>query len=84
MILFPGNKLKNMSEEVEYRCFVGGLSWSTSDRGLKDAFKKFGHLIEAKVIHLCIHESVLYVVIHDMLFNSPLIGVYFLVLLFCF
>ena len=50
MILFPGNKLKDMSEEVEYRCFVGGLSWSTSDRGLKDAFKKFGHLIEAKVI----------------------------------
>ncbi|GFY89176.1 RNA-binding (RRM/RBD/RNP motifs) family protein with retrovirus zinc finger-like domain-containing protein [Actinidia rufa] len=49
MILFPGNKLKDMSEEVEYRCFVGGLSWSTSDRGLKDAFKKFGHLIEAKV-----------------------------------
>ncbi|GLU12377.1 hypothetical protein SLE2022_290620 [Rubroshorea leprosula] len=39
-----------MSEEVEYRCFVGGLSWSTSDRGLKDAFEKFGHLLEAKVV----------------------------------
>lgn len=38
-----------MAEEVEYRCFIGGLSWSTSDRGLKDAFEKFGHLIEAKV-----------------------------------
>lgn len=38
-----------MSEELEYRCFVGGLSWSTSDRGLKDAFEKFGHLLEAKV-----------------------------------
>ncbi|KAJ0078304.1 hypothetical protein Patl1_36949 [Pistacia atlantica] len=39
-----------MSEEVEYRCFIGGLSWSTSDRGLKDAFEKFGHLLEAKVV----------------------------------
>ncbi|KAK9287554.1 hypothetical protein L1049_015975 [Liquidambar formosana] len=39
-----------MSEEVEYRCFIGGLSWSMSDRGLKDAFEKFGHLIEAKVV----------------------------------
>ncbi|XP_010245267.1 PREDICTED: glycine-rich RNA-binding protein RZ1A [Nelumbo nucifera] len=39
-----------MSEPVEYRCFIGGLSWSTSDRGLKDAFEKFGHLVEAKVV----------------------------------
>ncbi|KAG8644189.1 glycine-rich RNA-binding protein RZ1A [Manihot esculenta] len=39
-----------MSEEVEYRCFIGGLSWSTSDRGLKEAFEKFGHLLEAKVV----------------------------------
>ncbi|KAL3814444.1 hypothetical protein ACJIZ3_015712 [Penstemon smallii] len=39
-----------MSDDVEYRCFVGGLSWSTSDRGLKDAFEKFGHLLEAKVV----------------------------------
>jgi len=38
-----------MSEELEYRCFIGGLSWSTSDRGLKAAFDKFGHLVEAKV-----------------------------------
>lgn len=38
-----------MSEEVEYRCFIGGLSWSTSDRALKDAFEKFGKLLEAKV-----------------------------------
>lgn len=38
-----------MSEEDEYRCFIGNLSWSTSDRGLKDAFEKFGHLVDAKV-----------------------------------
>lgn len=39
-----------MSDKPEYRCFIGGLAWSTSDRGLKDAFAKFGHLVEAKVI----------------------------------
>uniref|UniRef100_A0A803Q044 RRM domain-containing protein n=1 Tax=Cannabis sativa TaxID=3483 RepID=A0A803Q044_CANSA len=39
-----------MSEELEYRCFIGGLSWSTSDRGLKDAFDKYGKLVEAKVV----------------------------------
>ncbi|XP_076959744.1 glycine-rich RNA-binding protein RZ1A-like [Bidens hawaiensis] len=39
-----------MSDEVEYRCFIGGLSWSTSDRALKDAFSKFGHLVDAKVV----------------------------------
>nr|GFC86309.1 glycine-rich RNA-binding protein RZ1A [Tanacetum cinerariifolium] len=26
-----------MSDEVEYRCFIGGLSWSTTDGALKDA-----------------------------------------------
>ncbi|KAI3845103.1 hypothetical protein MKW92_050667 [Papaver armeniacum] len=39
-----------MSEPVEYRCFIGGLSWSTSDRGLKNAFEKYGNLVEAKVV----------------------------------
>ncbi|CAI9103956.1 OLC1v1002555C2 [Oldenlandia corymbosa var. corymbosa] len=39
-----------MSDEVEYRCFIGNLSWSTSDRGLKEAFEKFGHLVDAKVV----------------------------------
>lgn len=38
-----------MSEEVEYRCFIGGLSYSMNDRDLKDAFKKFGDLLDAKV-----------------------------------
>ncbi|GJV74850.1 glycine-rich RNA-binding protein RZ1A, partial [Tanacetum coccineum] len=40
----------NMSDEVEYRCFIGGLSWSTTDGALKDAFSKFGHLLDAKVV----------------------------------
>uniref|UniRef100_A0A5B7BVN2 Putative glycine-rich RNA-binding protein RZ1A n=1 Tax=Davidia involucrata TaxID=16924 RepID=A0A5B7BVN2_DAVIN len=39
-----------MSDDVEYRCFIGGLSWSTSDRDLKEVFEKFGHLLEAKVV----------------------------------
>ncbi|XP_043722205.1 glycine-rich RNA-binding protein RZ1A-like [Telopea speciosissima] len=39
-----------MDEDLEYRCFIGGLSWSTSDRGLKNAFEKFGNLVEAKVV----------------------------------
>ncbi|CAM8942722.1 unnamed protein product [Rhodiola kirilowii] len=39
-----------MADGEEYRCFIGGLSWSTTDDGLKDAFKKFGHLVEAKVV----------------------------------
>ncbi|XP_057532112.1 glycine-rich RNA-binding protein RZ1A [Amaranthus tricolor] len=39
-----------MGDVDEFRCFVGSLSWSTTDRGLKDAFEKFGRLIEAKVV----------------------------------
>ncbi|GFP97787.1 glycine-rich RNA-binding protein rz1a [Phtheirospermum japonicum] len=39
-----------MAEQDEYRCFIGNLSWSTSDRGLKQAFEKFGHLVDAKVV----------------------------------
>ncbi|XP_055807547.1 glycine-rich RNA-binding protein RZ1A-like [Solanum dulcamara] len=39
-----------MGEDDEYRCFIGNLSWSTSDRGLKDAFRKFGNLLAAKVV----------------------------------
>ncbi|XP_051123497.1 glycine-rich RNA-binding protein RZ1A-like [Andrographis paniculata] len=39
-----------MAEPAEYRCFIGNLSWSTSDRGLKQAFEKFGHLVDAKVV----------------------------------
>ncbi|GMH22289.1 hypothetical protein Nepgr_024132 [Nepenthes gracilis] len=39
-----------MGEVEDYRCFVGSLSWSTTDRGLKEAFEKFGRLVEAKVV----------------------------------
>ncbi|PWA48216.1 glycine-rich RNA-binding protein RZ1A [Artemisia annua] len=49
-MLFFDNVVVNMSDEVEYRCFIGGLSWSTDDRALKDAFSKFGRLLDAKVV----------------------------------
>ncbi|KAL0909765.1 hypothetical protein M5K25_020662 [Dendrobium thyrsiflorum] len=38
-----------MGDTEEYRCFIGGLSYDTTDNSLKDAFGKFGHLTEAKV-----------------------------------
>ncbi|KAL5218025.1 hypothetical protein ABZP36_018709 [Zizania latifolia] len=39
-----------MADLEEYRCFIGNLSWSTTDESLKDAFGKFGNLTEAKVV----------------------------------
>uniref|UniRef100_A0A0D9W144 RRM domain-containing protein n=1 Tax=Leersia perrieri TaxID=77586 RepID=A0A0D9W144_9ORYZ len=39
-----------MSDLEEFRCFIGNLSWSTTDESLKDAFGKFGNLTEAKVV----------------------------------
>lgn len=39
-----------MSDDAEYRCFVGGLSWSTSDKVLREEFDRFGGLIDAKVV----------------------------------
>lgn len=32
------------------KLFVGGLSWDTNDAGLRDAFSRFGDVVEAKVI----------------------------------
>lgn len=34
---------------VEFRCFVGGLAWATTDQSLGEAFSKFGEIIESKV-----------------------------------
>ncbi|KAL8476397.1 hypothetical protein ACS0TY_028899 [Phlomoides rotata] len=39
----------NMADQDEFRYFIGNLSWSTSERGLNQAFEKFGHLVDAKV-----------------------------------
>jgi RNA recognition motif-containing protein len=35
---------------VSKKLFVGGLSWGTSDDGLRAAFEPFGEIVEAKVI----------------------------------
>lgn len=32
------------------KLFVGGLSWDTTDEGLREAFSRFGTVIEAKVV----------------------------------
>ncbi|VAI76596.1 unnamed protein product [Triticum turgidum subsp. durum] len=39
-----------MSDADDYRCFVGSLSWNTTDVDLKDAFGKFGRVTETKVV----------------------------------
>lgn len=49
MMFIFWNAVYKMSEEPEYRCFIGGLAWATSDRSLKEAFDKYGKLVEAKV-----------------------------------
>jgi cold-inducible RNA-binding protein len=33
------------------KLFVGGLSWNTSDDGLRDCFSAFGNVSEAKVVN---------------------------------
>jgi RNA recognition motif-containing protein len=35
---------------VSKKLFVGGLSWGTSDDGLRAAFETFGEVVEAKVV----------------------------------
>jgi RNA recognition motif-containing protein len=35
---------------VSKKLFVGGLSWGTSDDGLRAAFESFGEVVEAKVV----------------------------------
>ncbi|KAL4182871.1 hypothetical protein AMTRI_Chr11g152370 [Amborella trichopoda] len=39
------------SSDVEYRCFVGGLAWTTDDRTLGKAFSSYGDVIESKIIN---------------------------------
>lgn len=35
---------------MKEKLFVGGVSWDTSDEGLRRAFEQFGEVVEAKII----------------------------------
>ncbi|GJY78864.1 glycine-rich RNA-binding protein-like protein isoform X1 [Tanacetum coccineum] len=39
------------SGDVEFRCFVGGLAWATTDQALEEAFSKYGEVLESKIIN---------------------------------
>ncbi|KAL3614080.1 hypothetical protein CASFOL_042154 [Castilleja foliolosa] len=39
------------SADVEFRCFVGGLAWATTDQSLEQAFSQYGDVIESKIIN---------------------------------
>jgi cold-inducible RNA-binding protein len=41
---------KGETESMGKKLFVGGLSWDTTDDGLRQAFQPFGEITEAKVI----------------------------------
>ncbi|KAK4477081.1 hypothetical protein RD792_016321 [Penstemon davidsonii] len=37
--------------DVEYRCFVGGLAWATTDKTLEQAFSQYGDVLESKIVN---------------------------------
>nr|PNR50844.1 hypothetical protein PHYPA_010030 [Physcomitrium patens] len=39
-----------MAGGEEFRCFVGGLAWATTDGRLEGAFRPFGEVVQSKVI----------------------------------
>lgn len=41
---------KTANKRMSRKLFVGGLSWNTTDEGLRGAFARFGKVIEAKVV----------------------------------
>jgi len=41
---------KGETESMSKKLFVGGLSWDTTDDGLRQAFQPYGEITEAKVI----------------------------------
>nr|AAC61787.1 glycine-rich RNA-binding protein [Euphorbia esula] len=40
-----------MSADIEYRCFVGGLAWATTDQSLQEAFSPYGEILDSKIIN---------------------------------
>ena len=41
---------KEGSDHMAKKLYVGGLSWDTTDEGLRKAFASYGEILEAKVI----------------------------------
>ncbi|GJX85482.1 glycine-rich RNA-binding protein GRP1A-like protein isoform X3 [Tanacetum coccineum] len=39
------------SADVEYRCFVGGLAWATTESSLEEAFSQYGQIVDSKIIN---------------------------------
>ncbi|KAG8364332.1 hypothetical protein BUALT_Bualt19G0117900 [Buddleja alternifolia] len=37
--------------DVEFRCFVGGLAWATTDQSLEQAFSQYGEVVDSKIIN---------------------------------
>ncbi|MBS2599801.1 hypothetical protein KFY57_27150, partial [Salmonella enterica subsp. enterica serovar Typhimurium] len=46
------------SADIEYRCFVGGLAWATTDHALQEAFSTFGDVLESKVGLRCRRDRI--------------------------
>jgi cold-inducible RNA-binding protein len=46
----PRRRRKGAVESMAKKLFVGGLSWDTTDDGLRQAFASYGEISEAKVI----------------------------------
>ncbi|XP_057788423.1 glycine-rich RNA-binding protein blt801-like [Salvia miltiorrhiza] len=37
--------------DVEFRCFVGGLAWATTEHSLEQAFSQYGQVVDSKIIN---------------------------------
>lgn len=50
LVVVPIEPYSRMADPEDCRVFVGGLSWDTSDKRLEQAFRRFGKVLDAKVM----------------------------------